>query len=165
MGILTAVLIAVEVIVSFLLIVIILIQKTKSEGLGLAFGSGMGETLFGSRAGNVLTRITVVLGALFLANTLVLGVMYSGNRGATSIMSGAAPMSAPQQPARTSQGSEAPVGGAPTLPGAPLDDQGAAAAPVAPPVVETAPVAAPAEMAPAAAPAEAAPANAEAPKP
>ena len=53
-------------------------QKTKSEGLGLAFGAGVGETLFGSRAGNVLTRITVVLGIVFLANTLVLAIIYSG---------------------------------------------------------------------------------------
>ena len=41
----------------FLLIGLILIQRSKNEGMGgLAMGAGMGEALFGSRAGNVLTR-------------------------------------------------------------------------------------------------------------
>jgi preprotein translocase subunit SecG len=148
MGILIAVLIAVEVITSFLLIAIILVQKTKSEGLGLAFGSGMGETLFGSRAGNVLTRITVILACIFLANTLFLGMLYSGHRGGReSLMSRMAPVAAPQQPAPMggAPASAPAAGGAPTLPGTPFDQQGSA------------PVAAPAEQAPVVAP-EAAPA-------
>jgi preprotein translocase subunit SecG len=70
LDIVKAILVAVEVIISLLLVAIILIQKTKSEGLGLAFGSGMGETLFGSRAGIVLTKLTVILCIVFLVNTL-----------------------------------------------------------------------------------------------
>lgn len=85
MGILRILLIVVEVATSLLLIGVILLQKTKSEGLGLAFGSGMGETLFGSRAGNVLTKITVTLALVFLANTTILGVIFT-NAHETSIM-------------------------------------------------------------------------------
>lgn len=33
--------------------------------------------MFGSRTGNVLTKATIVLGLIFLLNTLVLGVMFS----------------------------------------------------------------------------------------
>lgn len=123
MGILRILLIVVEVATSLLLIGVILLQKTKSEGLGLAFGSGMGETLFGSRAGNVLTKITVTLALVFLANTTILGVIFT-NAHETSIMdqrlstmpvaapvaqlSAPAPMTAPQT-APTLMTAETPV--------------------------------------------------------
>lgn len=97
MGILRILLIVVEVATSLLLIGVILLQKTKSEGLGLAFGAGMGETLFGSRAGNVLTKITVTLALVFLANTTILGVLFT-NAHETSIMDrrvGARPAAVP----------------------------------------------------------------------
>jgi preprotein translocase subunit SecG len=60
-----------------LLIGLILLQKSKSEGLGLAFGAGAGESLFGARAGNVLSKATVVLGVVFMASALVLGVLFA----------------------------------------------------------------------------------------
>ena len=67
--------IVVEVLSCLLLIGLILLQKSKSEGLGLAFGAGAGESLFGARAGNVLSKATVVIGIIFMANTLFLGVL------------------------------------------------------------------------------------------
>ena len=72
-------LIIVEVICCLLLIGVILLQQSKSQGLGMAFGGGMGESLFGSRAGNVLTKITVVLSIVFLANTTLLGIMFTSS--------------------------------------------------------------------------------------
>ena len=77
MIILKATLILVEIVSSILLIVIILLQRSKNEGLGLAFGSQMGESLFGARAGNVLVKATVWLGIIFLVNTTVLAKIYS----------------------------------------------------------------------------------------
>lgn len=74
---LKALFIVVEVLCCLLLIGIVLLQKSKNEGLGLAFGAGAGESLFGARAGNVLSRATVVLGAVFLATTLLLGVLFA----------------------------------------------------------------------------------------
>ena len=74
---LKALLVVVEVICCLLLIGLVLLQKSKSEGLGMAFGAGAGESLFGARAGNVLSKATVVLGIIFMANTLVLGVMFA----------------------------------------------------------------------------------------
>jgi preprotein translocase subunit SecG len=78
MGILIAFLIVVEVLVSVLLIGLVLLQKSREQGLGMAFGANVGESLFGSRAGNVLTKGTVLLGIIFAANTLLLGVLYAG---------------------------------------------------------------------------------------
>ena len=46
-------------------------------GPGLAFGAGAGESLFGARAGNVLSKATVVLGIVFLASTLFLGILFA----------------------------------------------------------------------------------------
>ena len=79
--ILISVLLIVEVLSAFLLIVVILAQKSKEQGLGMAFGGGMGESLFGSRAGNVLTRMTVVLAVVFMVNTIALGFLIAGQSG------------------------------------------------------------------------------------
>jgi preprotein translocase subunit SecG len=77
MNILINLLIVVEIIVSLLLILVILVQPSKSGGLGGALGGGMGEQLFGARTGNVMTKATIVLASVFLANTLLLTVLYS----------------------------------------------------------------------------------------
>ncbi|TAN36981.1 MAG: preprotein translocase subunit SecG [Verrucomicrobia bacterium] len=75
------VMITMEMVCAFLLVGVILLQRTKSQGLGgLAFGQSMGESMFGSRAGNVLTKATIILGAIFLANTLFLGMTYANAR-------------------------------------------------------------------------------------
>ena len=82
---LNALLVLVEIISGVLLVGVILLQKSKDEGLGLAFGAGVGETLFGSRAGNVLTKITIGLGIVFMANTLLIGYVMSGSASGGSI--------------------------------------------------------------------------------
>ena len=82
LSILKSVLLIVEALSAFLLIVVILAQKSKDQGLGMAFGGGMGESLFGSRAGNVLTRMTVTLASVFMATTILLGILFA--RGGTS---------------------------------------------------------------------------------
>ena len=66
---------SIEVVSCVLLIGVILLQKSKGQGVGLAFGSGMGEAMFGSRVGNVLTKATVVLAIVFLANTTLLALL------------------------------------------------------------------------------------------
>ncbi len=70
----------VQVVVGFMLIGIILLQKSKSQGMGTAFGGGMGESLFGSQVGNVLTKVTVVLAFIFLLNSTMLAFMKSSGR-------------------------------------------------------------------------------------
>lgn len=85
MNFLVVLLIVVEVICCLLLIGLVLLQKSKSEGLGMAFGAGAGESLFGARAGNVLSKATVVLGIVFMVNTLALGILFAQNEGESEI--------------------------------------------------------------------------------
>ena len=129
MSILISLLLIVEVFSAFLLIVVILAQKSKDQGLGMAFGSGMGESLFGSRAGNVLTRMTITLATVFMVATIFLGILFArGKTGGTgSIMEkagslpvapAAAPMGAPQS-AAPMMPAEAPTMPAAEAPSAP----------------------------------------------
>jgi preprotein translocase subunit SecG len=156
MSILTGLLIIIEVVCSLLLIGLIMIQKSRSEGLGLAFGAGMGETLFGSRAGNILTKLTIAFGIVFLANTLFLALVYA-NPQQKSLMArergtaaAQAPMTSPTAPGQP------PPGVAPTLPAGaipvtvPSPDAATPAPggiPVVPAEIPIAPVTTPAEPA------------------
>lgn len=72
LNVLKVILTVINVITAILLITAILMQKSKTQGAGLAFGSGVGETLFGGQIGNVMTRVTVVLTVIFLLNTTAL---------------------------------------------------------------------------------------------
>lgn len=84
---LKVILMILEVLVCIMLIGVILLQRTKSQGAGgLAFGAGMGEQIFGTQAGNVLTRTTIILGVIFLVNTTALSVIYSRHHGPRSVM-------------------------------------------------------------------------------
>ncbi len=62
------------VIAALLLIGIILIQPAKSGGMGAAFG-GVGESVFGGKAGSHLTKATVVMTVIFFAATLLLAAL------------------------------------------------------------------------------------------
>jgi len=86
MQILIGMLYVLEVIVCFLLGGIIMLQKPKEGGLGVSFGGGMGEALFGAQMGNVLTKGTIILGTVFLLNTLVLSRLTS--HAGSSVMEG-----------------------------------------------------------------------------
>ena len=142
MSIVTYLLIAVTVISSILLLILILLQKTKADGLGLAFGSGVGEALFGSRAGNILSKLTIIFACVFLASTLMLSIVFAGGRGRSlmgqrqGVMAGTMPRQEQQRPpSGTRQAQPAPAeqaGGAPTLPGTYLGDQGSQPKPAAP---------------------------------
>jgi preprotein translocase subunit SecG len=142
----------VEIVAGGLLIGVILLQKSKDEGLGLAFGVGMGETLFGSRAGNVLTKITIGLATVFLVNTVLLGILYA--RGRTSSLVDRLP-SGPAAPAQApAPFTPSPEQAAPfTLETVPPAGAPAAEAPAPAPVPEAAPT----EAAPAPAPVPATP--------
>lgn len=79
MSIIRTLLILLEAASSLALIGLVLLQKSKSDGLGAAFGGGGNDSLLGARAGNVLTKATVGIGIAFLVNTLVLGILFSGS--------------------------------------------------------------------------------------
>ena len=63
------VLLVLLVISALLLILLVLVQDDQGEGIG-GFFSGASTTAFGSRTGNVLTRFTTVIAAVFLFSCL-----------------------------------------------------------------------------------------------
>ncbi len=132
MNVLYVILWVVEVMVCLLLIGVILMQRSKGEGaVGLSFGGGMGEAIFGAQMGNVLTRATVILGFIFLANTLVLSILSARKEG-RSLMEGVAQPPPAALPAD--------FGGMPAAaPAAPAAETPAPAAPAAVPVAVPAP--------------------------
>jgi preprotein translocase subunit SecG len=107
MAVLRILLIILEAACCLALIGLVLLQKSKDGGLGMAFGAGGGDSLFGARAGNVLTRATVIIGIVFLANTLVLGILFAGSANKSVLDTAvleqpvipAAPSALPQVPA------------------------------------------------------------------
>ena len=76
MSIVIPLLYVIEVIVCLLLAGVVMLQKPKEGGLG-GLAGGMGEAVFGADAGNVLIKVTIWLGAIFLVNTLVLARLTS----------------------------------------------------------------------------------------
>ena len=77
-GIIEIIFIVVFVICAFLLMALVLLQDEQGEGLGGIFGGGS-STPFGSRSGNVLTKLTSLLGAIFLLTSLGLSWIKSTN--------------------------------------------------------------------------------------
>ncbi len=135
-GILMNFLAVLFVLVSVVLILVILIQKGRGGGLSAAFGGGGAGSLLGSKTGDFLTWVTIVLVAVFLLLAVVLARYYrpsTGQYGDQDIET--------RQPAATST---APAGEA-SLPAA--DDVSAEPGPV-----ESAPVAVPATPEPVPAP-------------
>ncbi len=65
MGVISVVLLVILVVSAVLLVLVVLVQDEQGEGLGGIFGGGS-TTPFGSRSGNVLTRFTAILAAVFL---------------------------------------------------------------------------------------------------
>jgi len=57
------------------LILVVLIQKGRGGGLGAAFGGGAGSVL-GSKTGDFLTWLTVILFGLFLTLAVVMDKFY-----------------------------------------------------------------------------------------
>jgi len=87
MNILTIFLYALIVVVSLLLIALILIQPSKSGGMGAAFG-GIGEAVFGGKAGSHLTKTTVVMTAIFFVIALALAALigHGGGKGSSEAL-------------------------------------------------------------------------------
>jgi len=75
------------VLVSIVLILVILIQKGRGGGLSSAFGGGMAGGLLGSKTGDFLTWVTIVLVAVFLLLAVIMAKFYKpdiGDYGDTS---------------------------------------------------------------------------------
>jgi len=65
MAVIGIVLLVIMAVSAVLLVLVVLVQDDQGEGIGGIFGGGS-NTAFGSRSGNVLTRLTAALAAIFL---------------------------------------------------------------------------------------------------
>lgn len=127
MSILIGFLYVIEVVVCLLLAGIVLLQKPKEGGLGGVIGGGMAEAAFGADAGNVLIKGTIILGTVFLLNTLALARFTSTvhSKSLMSTVEAPAPaqqapaMPAPAMPAAPAPAAPAPAAPAPAAPAAP----------------------------------------------
>ena len=104
------------VLVCFLLLLVVLLQQGKGGDIAAAFGGSGSQAAFGARAGaTLLTRLTTVLGALFMVGALILAII--GQRGPGSVVGGidapdAAPLEAGEPaplPATDAGGDTAPA--------------------------------------------------------
>ena len=77
MGLVGIVLLVVFVVTAILLILLVLLQNEEGDSLGGIFAGGSASA-FGSRSGNILTRATSVLGALFLILSLGMALLNRG---------------------------------------------------------------------------------------
>jgi len=60
------------------LILLVLIQLPKKEaGMGLAFGGGATDALFGAGSGTALTKMTKYTAAIFFALTMLISVLHA----------------------------------------------------------------------------------------
>ncbi len=75
-GILMKLVAVLFVLVSIVLVLVILVQKGRGGGLTGAFGGGMGGGLLGSKTGDFLTWVTIVLVGVFLTLAVLMGRFY-----------------------------------------------------------------------------------------
>jgi preprotein translocase subunit SecG len=135
-AILTAILNTIVVVICLFLICLILIQKGKGGGLAGAFGGVGGSSAFGTKAGDVFTRVTVVVAAVWIFLSLILVVLY--NQGGQSAWGNDTNAAASREVAPRStkgKGTTAPAGttNAPTPAApAPASSSASGASPTAP---------------------------------
>ena len=140
MNILINILYVVEVVTCLLLVLVVMLQKPKEGGLGGVIGGGMGEAVFGADAGNVLIKVTIWLGTIFLVNTLALARLTSTIHSKSIMANEAAPVQQPAMPEMPTMPA-APAPAPAAAPAAPVAPAAPAAAPVAPAKPVAAPVA------------------------
>jgi preprotein translocase subunit SecG len=110
-GILMKLVAVLFVLVAVVLVLVILIQKGRGGGLTAAFGGGMAGGLLGSKTGDFLTWVTIVLVAVFLFLAVLMNKFYRpeiGQYGAEPTVTAQQPMAESPTPSPT-VGEPAPV--------------------------------------------------------
>lgn len=110
----TSALLITQIILAVVITILVLLQKSSSIGLGAYSGSN--ESLFGAKGpANFLSKFTMIIGALFLANTLTLGYFYNQER-LKSAVDSVTNSPVPQAPAVAPLSTDKPAPQAPTIP-------------------------------------------------
>ena len=81
----TTVLLVIHLMVATAMIGVVLLQRSEGGALGIGGGGGGGGFMTGRSAGNVLTKTTAVLAAMFFATSMALTIVASRQNAPTSI--------------------------------------------------------------------------------
>jgi len=69
---------ALHILNCIVLIIVVLLQAGKGSAMGLSFGGGASQTVFGSTGGkNFFARLTTGLAILFMVTSIILSIMSS----------------------------------------------------------------------------------------
>jgi preprotein translocase subunit SecG len=111
---------------SLFLICLVLIQRGKGGGLAGAFGGAGGSSAFGTKAGDVFTRVTMITAAIWIALNMLLVVVSNRRTSAWGTTSTSAskseksdvvpPNPVPAKPGSGTQTIELPPAGLPEKP-------------------------------------------------
>lgn len=72
----TSILLITQIIIAVIITIAVLLQKSSSIGLGVYSGSN--ESLFGAKGpAGFMAKFTMIMGLLFIINTIALGYYYS----------------------------------------------------------------------------------------
>src|SRR6059058_163807 len=95
---------AVHVLIAIALVGVILLQKSEGGALGMG-GGGMSGFMTGRSTANLLTRVTAILAATFMATSVLLVVVHNREHAPRSILGEGAPAipAAPVAPAAPPQ--------------------------------------------------------------
>lgn len=77
MAILTTILNSLIVLISLFMICLILIQRGKGGGLAGAFGGSGSSSAFGSKSGDVFTRVTMYVAIVWIVLSMLLVILYN----------------------------------------------------------------------------------------
>ncbi|MDR3515273.1 MAG: preprotein translocase subunit SecG [Azospirillaceae bacterium] len=94
------VVLVVHLLIALALIGVVLVQKSEGGGLGMGGGSTMGGLMSVRGTGNLLTRTTAILAAVFMVTSLSLAIMAGSHGKPQSLIDTSAPVEQPAaQPA------------------------------------------------------------------
>ena len=106
---LTILLLAAHIVVSFVLILVVLLQTGKRADLAGAFGGGGSQTAFGARgAATFLSKATTWSAVIFMVTSILLGVHF-GRETSESVVQDSSSRPAPAVPAPAAPAQAAPV--------------------------------------------------------
>ena len=106
----TTIILTIHLFLALALVIAVLLQRSEGGALGIGGGGGGGGFMTGRAQSNLLTRVTAVLAAAFMATSLILAILAGQDRAPRSVLDqGVTP--APSAPATPT---------APAKPGVPL---------------------------------------------
>ena len=79
------VLLIIQLLVALGLTGVILLQRSEGGALGIGGGGGAGGMMSGRGAATMLSRVTMVLAAAFIANSILLAIVYSVDSSGRSV--------------------------------------------------------------------------------